>query len=1220
MPILTGDIKLLASQVMDDVPEGGGAPTAIVIADGASNAIFNDISEMDRGGGRVAMRKLHVSVQTDDRSTYLGSNLIVAEPPADPNVSITLLTTNSTFDTRAEAVSRVESYLNKGTLWAGYLYENHIAGQRSIQIFQRPEAELPAIGQTMVLVKREGFSDQEEQYIRSTSAVSVIGKFYDPDTQKDFDAAVVTMGISDALRIDMPGSPPSRGFGPLITAAKLRDTVVADAGTYVGVTGVALAAELGDYTVTTKGIYTQLVPSAQTEVPISDVRTNGLSAALVPSGAPETLLISTALTTTTSLHVGSPITPATLTISALGITAVDTGGVLTVAGTEVGQVDYDNGIVSMSTNTFGTGGTTFTVIFTPATVPELVSDQTAIYVSAESRSLNYTFVMGRVPVRRTLNVSYLAQGRWYVLRDNGAGVLKGVSSAYGTGTLNYSTGSVQITLGALPDVGSSLIVQSYSTATAVEASNTYLANSGKVFVPMNTDGALSTVKGSKPFKKGSVLIGWTDSGVAKTAIDNGSGTLTGDATGVINYGNGVVLISPNTLPTPGTLFTLSNAAPPPEAQGLAVGVVLVGGNLGATSIDPGSVSFDLFAQLLYGWSAGPASKLSFTQRNTTMRVTDDGAGNLMGLVFTEPTPVGTINYATGAITWTGITNYSLGYLDPGGPQLLVPEQVSFSSVVGSGVVIRSVTAPAYSIPWAQDGVTTGGRSFSAVFATSANISYASTGAGGEVDALAEIAVSSYLLSTAMVDNYTLKGVRFKLGSTQYAELTDGTLVANVSPVTGGGTPAGVVSGSLGLVNITLWPVGAAPTVVNWRGVISPPSVGVLAPFTSYGTTFRTAASPLRPGSVSVLGTLQDGTTFNVTASTLGKINGTRVKGTVDYQYGLVTLYFVNPAGDSAYNVDLSHLQIAGLTTIPADLGMLGSLRYNAVAFSYLPLDATLLGIDPVRLPSDGRVPIFRAGGFAVVGHTGKVTATVSNGQTIDCARVRLSRVRVVGDDGTVIHTGYTTDLDAGTVTFANVSGYSQPVTIEHRIEDMGVVRDVQISGEVTFTRPLTHDYPLGSFVSSALVAGDLKSRVSTFFDQATWSNVWSDTLIGSAATGTYNNIASPLVVTNAGAITERWALVFTSSTTFNVVGEHVGVIGTGSTGTDTSPLNPITGVPYLTIPALGWGTGWAVGNVLRLNTVGAMAPVWVVRTVQQGPNTGTEHSFTLLSRGDVDRP
>ena len=43
-----------------------------------------------------------------------------------------------------------------------------------------------------------------------------------------------------------------------------------------------------------------------------------------------------------------------------------------------------------------------------------------------------------------------------------------------------------------------------------------------------------------------------------------------------------------------------------------------------------------------------------------------------------------------------------------------------------------------------------------------------------------------------------------------------------------------------------------------------------------------------------------------------------------------------------------------------------------------------------------------------------------------------------------------------------MTGYSQPVTIEHRIEDMAVVRDVQINGEISFTRPLTHAYPLAS--------------------------------------------------------------------------------------------------------------------------------------------------------------
>ena len=93
MPIQSGDVKLLKSAVMADVPEGGGAPTGNTIADGVSNAIFPDISELDRAGGRVNLRKSFVSVQTDDTDTYFGANVIVAEPPQDARVSVTLFST-----------------------------------------------------------------------------------------------------------------------------------------------------------------------------------------------------------------------------------------------------------------------------------------------------------------------------------------------------------------------------------------------------------------------------------------------------------------------------------------------------------------------------------------------------------------------------------------------------------------------------------------------------------------------------------------------------------------------------------------------------------------------------------------------------------------------------------------------------------------------------------------------------------------------------------------------------------------------------------------------------------------------------------------------------------------------------------------------------------------------------------------------------------------------
>jgi hypothetical protein len=158
-----------------------------------------------------------------------------------------------------------------------------------------------------------------------------------------------------------------------------------------------------------------------------------------------------------------------------------------------------------------------------------------------------------------------------------------------------------------------------------------------------------------------------------------------------------------------------------------------------------------------------------------------------------------------------------------------------------------------------------------------------------------------------------------------------------------------------------------------------------------------------------------------------------------------------------------------------------------------------------------------------------------------------------------------------------------------------------------------------SLVSSALVFGDLQARVYNKFSQVTWSNQWSDSLIGDETTAQYNDTVYPLVVQNRGATQERWACIFTGTTAFRVVGENTGQIATGNINTVLSPLNPATGTPYFTINPLGWGGGWAAGNVLRFNTAAANAPFWIVRTVLQGNSDYTSDGFKLQIRGDIDR-
>ena len=506
--------------------------------------------------------------------------------------------------------------------------------------------------------------------------------------------------------------------------------------------------------------------------------------------------------------------------------------------------------------------------------------------------------------------------------------------------------------------------------------------------------------------------------------------------------------------------------------------------------------------------------------------------------------------------------------------------------------------------------------------TTVKATFASEGA---VDQIVSADMDQLHLKTNLGNNFTLSGVRFKQDQNGRAYVTksNGDVQFGINPVTGNGTKVGTLTPGLGEVLLDEWMPDSSPDVVDWTGVAAAPINGPDTPYSTYGITFRVPTAPLRPSSLSILGTMQDGTTFNIQADANGYINTTYVKGRVNYTTGVVRLIGVTPSATGREQVDLSFLGIPGIGLQFIDLIRQETLRYNAVAYTYLPMEASLLGINPVRLPSDGRVPIYRAGGIVVIGNRRSTApVNVSNGQTIATGRTRLSRVSVVGADGVAIYTGWTTNLEAGTVTFSNVSGYAQPVHIDHRIEDMSMVRDVQIDGTMSLLRALTHDYAAGeSYVSSAFMAGDLKSRSLNVFDQQTWDNTsFSDVRQGDAALATYNDTDYPIETINAGALTEKWVIRFTSSTAYQVIGESVGVIDVGTTGVDCAPVNTRTGEPYFTIPQLGWGVGWVQGNILRFNTVGAQAPVWLTRTVQQGPEAGEDYTFQLLARGSVDNP
>lgn len=401
--------------------------------------------------------------------------------------------------------------------------------------------------------------------------------------------------------------------------------------------------------------------------------------------------------------------------------------------------------------------------------------------------------------------------------------------------------------------------------------------------------------------------------------------------------------------------------------------------------------------------------------------------------------------------------------------------------------------------------------------------------------------------------------------------------------------------------------------------------------------FCTDAAPLRAGAGGFVLTVVDtqGATLTANVDAQGNITGAHMWGRIEFARGQVELQFGDFVADALLTAADKAEWWYDADDVGAVDGQVGkiwrpwpvdptTLRYSCVSYIYLPVDVSLMGIDPAALPADGRVPFARPGDTCVVGVTHSGPAFAPSLITYDVGHERLSFVQVVDDaTGAEIREGYTADLDAGTVTFTDVTGYPAAVRVVGRTEVYRQIAEVRIDGKVKLTQPIGHAFPAGAVFSTALRQGDRFARVSRVYDQQSWDGVtWYDGLDPSkgAATATYDTTNFPIEVSNRGAITERWALRFRSGgQVFDFIGEHLGQIASGNINEDFAPINVAAGVPYLTIRAGGWGSGWAAGNVLFPDTIGAEAPIACVRCVQPGTPAGIDDRAWIVQRGDVGR-
>lgn len=1210
MAINDTDIKLLESERMTDTPDGGGRRTTNEVPDGVAGNVFPKVSRVDSVYGRVNLRKLYALVDTVSLETFAGAHAIVTDAPDNPRIGVVLFKAASDYDVRNDARDRIESYVIAGPESRMVVYGRQLANSSAVLAYQREDEPLPEVGDVYCLSDETGGVTVNQQFVRIQDVSHELRTFTENNQQ--FVRRVITLKIGSPLRTEFRGittpSPNTSARGNTL----LRATTVADAAQYFGIQPVTAEAAEDALEISVASVFAPIVPTAQREAAVSLATPAGSSASI---DAGTTAMVDGPFNSsidspgeTMVVRTSRPMKPGTVKTSwptgGIFYDSFDDGeGNLVATGNGFfGTVDYAN--QTLTVQQLFNGTSQIQIEYVAQAQVSQAAQTRAEEVTLGTRGTVYAPVFDPLPSPGTLRIEYRSLGRWYTLRDQGDGVLLGDDPAYGTGVVDYLTGGANVTLGALPDVGSSVI---YTWGTPIHYEQRLADTGGKAYQDFTLV--------HTPVSPGEFAVDYVADGTTYTVEADSDGLLSGGGvTGTINFSTGQVHMEYSTRlpdfdsilsvtykswvldPSQGIIGEAVTSKPLADATAIGEAVLpgsvsgLVNMSLDVTIDDITTTTESTFVP----FKVDAAGVMTATQeigfRNAKVRVT-----------MPAGTVLGALNNGTGAIIYnTSMTLPTAWYVF--GNDHPVWNQGSYLSTANVDGASVSYTPAVY-----DDGG-------AGIPADSATRVY--TDREEELSVEDDVPVRVDLTRTSTAE-LVAGSIAFTLAGERFTE-RNGTLYIRPQ-ITGAATAAGTIDYTTGVATPNLWTRGAALGLAVQAAVIK------LGDWVSYSAYFRTAGSPLRPASTYVQVTALDGTLLSATSDTNGEIESTYVHGSVEQSMGVVSLLFgewltaSGNEGEPWYDPDL----VVGSLVLKPKPIQPQTLRYSTVVITNLPLSADILGLDPVRLPSDGRVPIYRPADVAVIHHTASLNAgTPTASQVFDVGRDGLSAIWLEDANRKKLATSmYEADLDTGLVTMddaLSLTGYVTPIAVRHRIEEMLLLTDVQINGLLGLSAPLLRTYPMGSLVSTALLFGDLVARVENVFDQATWTGVWSNTVIGAGATAQFNDVDFPIEVLNGTAVGERWrANVLTGATTVQIIGENLGVLGTFSMSADIAPINILTGEPYFVIRKEGWGGGWSVGNQFRFNTMPAGAGFWLARTTLAGASLAGD-SFDMQIRGDAD--
>lgn len=460
MSLTDQNLVLLEPQYRGDFDGAGGLQTSRVLGTGQVpfDQLFPDTADMDYLG-RVDIEKLFLAIDAANLDPLLGAYAVIAQRPSDDNVN-GLIFPGDDSDTRAEVRSRIEAFRLIGPAMRMFLLETQWQGQTLITCYLAEGEAAPVVGTVICIA-----GSSAQQFVRIQRIVSSQEvKFNEiPPGQtnpQEFTRTVLMLELSEPLQYDFAAGKASP-YTSTRNDSVIHSTIPNDSSRFYGVerlrSDVArLAAEL-----TMVSTEAGLLPASTQDTPVLDYAP--LSGRQVWYSLQENIVsrtITGQANGVVTLYFPLPLMPGktTVTLGSLIFQDNGTGELPPVNGSADGYtvtaLYTDRQITISRTSSFSVTCEVSTAFAAPVEAPIYTL---AIEITDLNRRLTYDFRCDPLPAETSVWVEYFTRGDWITLKDTGAGTLAGGANE-GGGTLVYLTGSGAVSLGALPDIGSYVIV------------------------------------------------------------------------------------------------------------------------------------------------------------------------------------------------------------------------------------------------------------------------------------------------------------------------------------------------------------------------------------------------------------------------------------------------------------------------------------------------------------------------------------------------------------------------------------------------------------------------------------------------------------------------------------------------------------------------------------------------------------------------------------------